>query len=289
MLIRKFVTVMALLGLITGAPVRSAAADEYASPDLVEIKTPAINPNESDFEPVLGTYTYDVNWEGIPAAELVSTVEQEGDYYKITVKARTYRAIDLFYKLRYNAEGIISADNYSPLKTVIDHRENSRHRFTELSFDEKGQVEAVRIDLRKGEVKTINFDPENHMLDPFAAAFLARSVNWEQGMRRDFDTFNGKSRYLISLLAEEKVKLEVDGVERDVWVISPKVYNLISPEQSKKLKEAKIYLTADKNRDILKIVSSVFIGSVYTELEKIEPSPPVRTRLAKKSEAKIIK
>jgi len=99
---------------------------------------------------------------------------------------------------------------------------------------------------------------------------------------KEFDTFNGKSRYLIKLKAAEIVKMKVNNEEKDVFVIEPTVVNLTNQEQSKKLRKAKIYLTADKNREILKIVSSVFIGSVTTELVSYAPDPNAsKTQMAK--------
>ncbi len=276
MQIRKLLQNLAVVVLMSAFHSNSkfALAEDYISPELVKIDTPVIKPESADFTPMLGTYNYSVSWEGIPAADIVTTVEQDGAYFKVTASAKTYSGIDLIYKLRYKAQSLISTSDFYPHKTTIDHRENSRHKFTEIKFDPEGKtVDTIRIDYKKDEVKTLTFDPENFMLDPFGAAFLARSVNWELGTTRHFDTFNGKSRYLISLTAEEKTTLEVDGVTKDVWVISPKVINLSLPEQSGKLKNAQIYVTADKARDIAMIKSSVFIGSVYTELESIKPSP----------------
>ena len=40
----------------------------------------------------------------------------------------------------------------------------------------------------------------------------------------------------------------------------------------KKLREAFIYLTADREREVLQIISEVFIGSVKTKLESYVPA-----------------
>lgn len=253
-----------------------AYADTYISPELVDVKTAVIKPEMPDFEPTLGTYNYTVSWEGIPAADLTATVDQVGDHIRLTASAKTYSGIDIIYKLRYKAEGLITTTDFRPVKSTFEQTENSRHKFTEIKFEPNGKVDAVRVDFKKDEIKTLSFDPENYMLDPFAASFLARSVNWEQGVTRQFDTFNGKSRYLISLTAVEKTKIEYNDEEREVWVISPTVVNLSVPEQTAKLRKAQIYVTADKARDIVKIVSSVYIGSIYTELDSIQPAQPQR-------------
>jgi Protein of unknown function (DUF3108) len=247
-------------------------ADDYIAPDAVHVTTPTYHPEFSDFKQSLGTYNYTTSWEGIPAASLSANVEQNGLQYRVVVTAKTYKMIDIVYKLRYRAEGVMSAVDFYPIKNTVEHKENSRDRYTEINFLPDGEVEAIRIDRKKDETKTLKFEPNNFMLDPFSAAFLARTLNWEKGAVKQFDTFNGKSRYLITLTAEDKVQMEINNEMRDVWVIVPVVKNLTYPEQTKKLRRAEIYVTADKYRDILKIVSSVFIGSVTTKLDSFEPS-----------------
>ncbi len=261
-----FLAIIALVGS------NFALAEDYIAPDAVQITTPTYHPEYSEFTQLLGTYNYATSWEGIPAANTTVKIEQEGLQYRIVVTAKTGTMIDLLYKLRYRAEGVLSAVDYYPIKDTIEQKENSRDRYTEINFHPHGEVEAIRIDKQKDETKTLKFDPNNFMLDPFGAAFLARTLNWEKGQTREFDTFNGKSRYLISLTADDKKQIKVNGEMRDVWVIVPTVKNLSYPDQNSKLRRAEIYVTDDKHRDILKIVSSVFIGSVTTKLESFEPS-----------------
>jgi hypothetical protein len=71
------------------------------------------------------------------------------------------------------------------------------------------------------------------------------------------------------MTAIDKITMDVNGVKRPVWVISPKVENLGKVRQSK-LREAKIYLTADSFREILEIESEVYLGSVTTSLESFK-------------------
>lgn len=269
-----------LLALLVAFP---AAAEEEPTADQVQVSTPVYRPEFSQFDPPLGTYSYTVSWQGIPAATVELSVAQDEMYYRIVAQAQTYSGIDLFYKLRYRAEGLISSFDLSPVKTIIDQSENSRIKNTQITFGPDDKVFAVRSSKPRNEVKVLNFKPNNFMLDPFSAAFLARSLHWEKGATREFDCFNGKSRYLVSLTAEDRVTMKVNGQERDVWVIVPKVVNLTSKEQTKKLRRAEIYVTADKAREVLQIVSEVFIGSVSTKLVSFAPSnqPPPAVRVAR--------
>lgn len=259
-------------------PVR---ADDYISPDLVKVTTPRYSAAHTRYKPRLGTYEYSVGWEGITAASCTLTVTEQDGKYVIDAAARTYSGVDLLYKLRYEAVGTLSGDDLSPVSLTIDHRENSRHKNIEINFDQDlSSITAVRS---KGEndpdKKTVSFTPQNFTLDPIGAAFIARSLEWDVGDSKQFDVFNGKSRYYISLTAVEKTTIDFKGEKRDVIVISPQVRNLTTTKPRSKLREAFIYLSDDEEREILKIESSVFIGSVSVDLESFTPpdsrTPPI--------------
>ena len=71
--------------------------------------------------------------------------------------------------------------------------------------------------------------------------------------------------------------MEVNGEMRDVWVIEPSVKKLNTSKQNNKLRSAKMYVTADKKREILEIDSEVFIGSVRTRLVGFTPHKQERS------------
>jgi hypothetical protein len=228
-------------------------------------------PDFSQFEPRLGTYTYEVSWQGIPAAEAQVSIHQDGLRYVMTAFAKTYRAIDVFYRLRYRARGLISAVTFLPEQTEVENRENSRVKTVEMHFNNDGSIHSLF--KRNNNSEVIAFDPQNQTLDPFSAGFIARSQNWSLGETKRFDTFNGKSRYIISLTAIGRETISFQNKKRDVWIISPQVSKVTDPNGLQKLHSAKIYVTADRSRDILQIVSSVFVGSVKTTLVRFEPAP----------------
>jgi hypothetical protein len=274
-----------LASFLNVAPVLAAgdgSTDENLTADTVVVKTPSYRPEDPNFNPPLGTYTYTTSWEGIPAATLTVSISHEGKNYRVISTAKTARAIDLFYKLRYRGEGLVLASDFTPIKSIFNQTENSKERNTQITYMNDGDILAVRSEKGK-DAKVLRFNPHNMTLDPFSASLLARSLNWEVGQTREFDTFNGKSRYLLSLTAEDKVKMRVNGEDKEVWVIVPHVSNLTSKASDKKLRSAKIYVTADNSRDVLKIVSSVFVGSVTTSLDGFEPeSVPAGTQMANK-------
>jgi len=283
-------TVRILLALILMLLPGLVSADAISA-EMVRISTPFYEPNFDNFEPPLGEYTYDVGWQGIPAATVKVKVEFDGLNYKISTKVKTVKFIDFFYHLRYQGEGLISAVDFSPIEAYIYHLENAREKISRLTFHADGNIESVRERKVGNDAPTLErlrFDPDNFTLDPFSAAFLVRSLNWKEGDVREFDTFNGKSRYLITLKCAGTSRIRIGGSYRDTLVLTPSIKNLTNPDSDKKFRSAKIFLSADKAREILKVESSVFVGKVTTKLESFValPANRIRETLALRKEVK---
>ena len=190
--------------------------------------------------------------------------------------------VDVFYKLRYKSEAVFSAVDLRPLEHSFVHNENSKVKRTDLKFHPNGVVDSKRWKNGKP-IQDFNFDPDNLVVEPISAAFLARSLDWKLGDVKEFDVFDGKSRYLIKLKAQEKVALTINGRATPAWVIVPEVRKATENHNHKKLKSAKIYVTADAQREVVKLSSKVFVGTVNTTLKSFspEPSQPMGAKLAR--------
>lgn len=275
-----FLTTLLLFSVLTGRARLCVA--EYISPELIQVSTPVYKPDFSKFNPKLGNYKYQVSWQGLPAAEANIKIELRDEHYRITATANTYSPISVFYNLKYKAEGLLSLADFSPIRTTIEQRENSKIKNTDIQFLDDGNIHAIRSQNNNEAPKVLDFNPDNFMLEPFSAAFIAKSMDWELGQTRDFDTFNGKSRYIISLTAKDKQYVDVGDTEKEAWMIVPTVKNLTDSTANSKLKNATIFVTTDDSHDIVKIASKVFIGTVNTKLIDFTPDLSVeKTVLAK--------
>jgi hypothetical protein len=280
---RLFILSLSLLIQIMLIQINSVLADDYISPELVKITTPQYRPVAAEFSPRLGVYEYSVGWEGINAASCSVTIDRRGDTYVVDAAARTYSGVDLLYKLRYEAVGTISARDLTSINLSIDHQENSRRKSIKIDF--KPEQRAIHAVRSKGasdpDKKVLSFTTDNFTLDPIAAVFLARSLDWQVGDTKHFDVFNGKSRYFISLTAKERTTIRYKGELRPVIVITPQVRNLTTTKPRSKLRQASIYVSDDPQREVLRIESAVFIGRVITELDSFTPlaevgEPPIQ-------------
>lgn len=273
---------LAILTFVTSA---LAEAPKYRPASEVKVSTPRYQPEKGAYNFQYGTYEYDVSWEGIPAATASISMTPDGNKFRMKAEAKTAKGIDIFYKLRYRAEGLLG-ESFEPVHTLINHKENSKERITEITFDDKtGEIHSTRTRKGKGtEVET--FNPENDTLDPFASAMLARSLPWKVGQSRTFDTFNGKTRYLITLTCEDEKEMVINGQNRLVSIVVPEVKNLNDETKNKKLRRAEIYVTSDPARELLQIKSQVFIGNVYVRLKSFTPyqQPQVQMAASQKME-----
>lgn len=238
------------------------------SPDAVEVTTPVYTPEPGTFDPRFGKYKYKVSWQGIPAGDLTLDLRQNQGDYRIQARARTNRFVDLFYKVRFNTEALVATDTLHPKNSVYKRKDN-RSEKTKIEFLPGGEISSVHVD-RHGDIEKYLFKPNNFTLDPFSAVFLALSLDWKVGDTRRFDTFTGTNRYLIELTAIEKTSINVGGSNREVIVISPNVTDLTEEDsasgQDEKLREVKIYISTDTSREILRIDSDVFVGTVNTRI-----------------------
>lgn len=267
---RIFSALVCLLTLVT--PV----AAEYIHPGDVDVKTVRYNPDARKIFP--GTYHYSVEWEGIPVAKAeVEIKEPLGDsaqeLVEVSTNTKTSGLVSAFYRMKHHSESVFKKDDYQPVKFTSYQRENSKKKYRNVHFEDDGRVVSER--WKKGKEKTkIQFESDNAVFDPISAAFLARSLDLEEGKEISFDVYNGKHRFLIGFSVKGKERVKVGREWHQAFKVIPSVTKLTDSEGEQKLRSAALWISADEEREILKLESKVWIGSVTAEFEKFESAEP---------------
>ena len=236
--------------------------------------TPKYSTAIDAFHPSLGTYRFSVKWGKVKAGKATIEVSRDQDFYKIQVKAKTQNTVNKFYKLRFQGESQLSANNLAPIKTKMYQRTNDRAKEVEITFHDEGEIESVRHkyeDKKKKKTEIRKLNTENFTLDPVSAVFIVRSLDWGKGVSRVFDVFDGKSRHLITITCAGKQKKDVLGETRETWVLVPTVKNITKGEDSSEVGAIKVYLSTDKAKEILIIEGDVLVGKIITRLESFTP------------------
>jgi hypothetical protein len=238
----------------------------------VRVSTPVYAPADS-CQPQPGRYAYAVSWNGVPAASAVLELDRRDGDYEIRASAQTAKGIDMVFKLRYQCATVLAADTFRPKYSFSVAETNSRQKTVRLEFLPDGEILSVRTD-NSGKEKTLKFDPDNFTLDPYSAGLLALSQEWKVGEKRRFDMFNGKNRYLIEFSAVRKTTLTVDGRPRPALVLIPAIRKLTNDEEDEEddgLRQARIFISADQPRQVLKVSSELLFGRVDTEMVGFTP------------------
>ncbi len=258
------------------------------------ISTPKYSTAIDSFHPPLGTYKFSIKWGKVKAGKATIEVSRDQDFYNIHVRAKTLNTVNKFYKLRFRGETQLSANNLTPIKTKMYQRTNDRAKEIEITFHDDGEIESVRHKYKdkikkKTEIRKLN--TENFTLDPVSAVFIVRSLDWEKGVSRVFDVFDGKSRHLITITCAGKQKKDVLGETRETWVLVPTVKNITRGEDSSEVGAIKVYLSTDKAKELLIIEGDVMVGKIITRLESFTPLEAVAPSQvpAKKGEPKEVR
>ncbi|MDD2942637.1 MAG: DUF3108 domain-containing protein [bacterium] len=260
------------------------AIAEYIDPGGVKVTTPFHKPEIKSLP--LGDYEYAVRWERIPVATAYISSRRKHNTYIVETKIKTGSVIDIFYRLRHKSRSIFSAEDFRPMSFFMSQVENGRKKNRDITFFKNGKIKTERV--TQGEQQpTTEFKSNNQTLDPYTGSFLARAIPLKTGAEESFDIFNGRHRFLIVFKIEPKETIQIGEKTYNTIPASPKVTRLTETEPEKRLREARIWITDDESRDIVKVESEVWVGSVTAELEKftsladIEAAEAAKAAMAK--------
>jgi len=275
----KFLSLFLAFNFFLLSSLSLVAQAEFIPPGDVSIKTDRYTPAYDSLQP--GEYQYAVEWEGIPVAKAkvnvgkafsstksTNSVPEVGvdTTVKVSASTSTSGIVKAFYKMTHRSESTFRKSDFQPVYYSSEQRENSKRKFRKIQFHPDGAVESER--WRKGRDKSLmRFVSTNPVFDPVSAAFLAKSLPVEKGDKLGFDVYNGKHRFLINFFVEGVEEIKTARGPRMARKIVPKVFRLTDSEGEKKLRSATIWVSNDSKRELLKIESEVWIGSVTAELE----------------------
>jgi len=270
----------------TCVPIVSA---DYIPPSRVTIRTKAYQPRDTNFP--RGTYEYQVAWQGVPvgsAAIHIGTTYRAGKkMLDVEATARSTKVVGVFYELRHRSQSIFSAQDLKPVEFFSQQTENSRFTNIEVSFSPEGLIRAKVVKGKlnsQGKSEEVVFKSENATFDPITAAFLARSLPINPAEDLSFDIFNGQHRYLISFHVVGREKINVAGKDYDAFKVEPRVKKLTDTQGEKRLRKAFLWVSADESREVLKLESEVFFGSVSAKLVRFVPDTSPETTAGAKIE-----
>jgi Protein of unknown function (DUF3108) len=240
-----------------------------------EMNSKASSGIAGEFNPRLGTFYYIIDWGDSKAADATVTIERDGDYFRMVADEETTKFLDRIYRIKYRGETVIRAHDLSPMQTVINAQKGKRKKVQEIRYRADGGVETVVTKTKPGtplEIEAYLINKETFAIDMFAAIFLARSFEWQVNESQQFEVFTENKLYLLTMDCIGKSIFESGDIKTPAWVIRPGVLKLNDPKAKTKHGKARVYLSADDSRDLLKIKTNIGFGTVKMKLIKYEPN-----------------
>jgi hypothetical protein len=254
----------------------SIVSADYIPPSRVTVRTKAYQPQQTNFP--RGSYEYQVSWQGVPvgsASIRIGTTYRGGKkMLDVEATARSTKVVGVFYELRHRSQSIFSAQDLKPVEFSSQQTENSRFTSIDVNFSPDGLIRAKVVKGKlnsQGKSEEVVFKSENATFDPITAAFLARSLPINPAEDLSFDIFNGQHRYLISFHVVGREKINVAGKDYEAFKVEPRVKKLTDTQGEKRLRKAYLWVSADGSREVLKLESEVFFGSVSAKLVRFVP------------------
>jgi len=211
---------------------------------------------------------YRASWNGIPVAsaeiQTVPLVIDGKKFYHVKVQARTWRYLELIWKMRDVIESTFEAKTLHPVRFIFRQRENRKKIDTTARFDPTSKKWTVHRQ-QGSSVKDYEFVSQ-HAMDPISAVYLARSLDFKVGDALRMEVFGGNSRYLVIMDIVGREPITVKTGVFEAYKIIPRVINLTSSGYAGRVRQATVWISADEKRRPLRVVSQVFIGYISIDL-----------------------
>ncbi len=226
--------------------------------------------------------TFVVRYGIIKAGEATMSVEElvpvgERTAFRIVSTARSTRTFDIFFKVRDRVE------SYIDTRGIFSWRFNKLLREGSYKFDllvdynqyyGKADVETIRYEdgdeLKVKESNNFELDIPPYVLDILASFYYVRTQKLRVGMPIYLTNHDNKKVYDLKVIIQKREVVKVGSGKFRCIVVQPVLRGEAIFKQKGQLW---VWLTDDKYKIPVQMKSAVFVGSITTELTKIEGIP----------------
>ena len=267
--LRQFFSMTVLGGVMFAFhPVSGAAWEDQVS---------ALKPG--DF-PALATpfrATYRIGWGGVTAARAEMVVKRpQTDTYEFRADSATVGTARGLWPMDATILSTVSASRLRPIRIDQTEERSDRTLRESVRFDPNG-AERIRTVIAKSSAVTPNTETkrfDSPALQDFMSTYLLlRSQSLGNGDTKTVAVMSPSVPYLMTLTVRNReeitthagkfraIRISVDSIQRvkDDGALVP----------HKRFRSATIWISDDATRQILRVQSQVFVGSVFLELESM--------------------
>lgn len=215
------------------------------------------------------TLTYTAVLNELPAGEsrIRLSREQHGgrDVYRATAQGRTSELIDYLYRLHGTADGLFTANGFTPLAFRLAYNDHKRAREIGVRYDPATRT-LLGTARKKAQAKERSV-PAGEVYDPLTAFYLLRSSGLARGDMAQVEVFTGKERYRVVAHVVGRENVLLTGGIRPAIRLQPAVFSLDeAPEENLLPQETSLWVSTDPAHVPLKLESFLPVGRLVIEL-----------------------
>lgn len=227
-------------------------------------------------------FLFSARWNGIPVANAELVIAPDRDEPRRAVhlrgKARTNAFLDLFWRMRNSFDAVVPVDPTTPGTFYLAQNENSRRRETWIERDDTHARLVGRLE-RPGK-KTRHGEAELHgtLHDPASIAYLVKHLPTDVDAPQTYEVFEGRKVYRMEVAPDGEEDIHVMGRP---WrarklhlglTLVPRTERQRRKNQQPKVQHADLWISADDERVLLRMVAGTWWGRVTIAITGREPA-----------------
>ena len=219
------------------------------------------------------TADYDFGWSGLKAADATARFTRSRGYALLELTARTAGVARALWRMDTRGLSTVNAKSLRPVKLTQTETYARKSIDTTVDFTPKGP-RRVRVitppDPVPPKPKTFKVTPAH---DLHSAFLFVRSQRLAKGETIRICVFPGSSPYLAEITPGERETIKAAGKQ---WRAIPCEIKLREIEKDyglaphPKFKRAKVWLSDDADRLLLRIEADVYVGSIVAEMRQVK-------------------
>jgi hypothetical protein len=224
--------------------------------------------------------SFDIRWKFITAGHAIMEVQNEimvhdsFPAYQIVSTAQSTRTIDVFFKVRDKVESILDSRGIFSWRFKKSLREGAYKFDLFADYDQfygKANIEMIRYHndepLRIRKKEEFELGIPKYVIDILGAFYYVRTQRLRVGDPIYITNHDNKNIYNLKVIIQRREQVKVKAGKFNCLVVQPQLKGDALFKQKGKLW---VWLTDDELKIPVQMKSKAFIGSVVTELTKIE-------------------
>jgi hypothetical protein len=244
-----------------------------ATPPPADWKTTVTNAPRGDFpnpRPLIAAYNF--GWSDAVAAHAEIRFTKNDGQLQLNGTGETVGPVRALWKFDTKHHADADAATLRPIAMHQVDVERRKTVTTDLTF-KRGSVDRLRTDSRsKKTPATKTFGFPGDIFDMFSSLLYFRSQSLRDGDVYRVVVYPATTPYLVTLTVAGRAPLKIAAgdyaaIKLDVQISKIGKKGLLEPH--KKFSRATVWVSDDTDRLLLRIEASVFIGTVFAELQSV--------------------